>query len=223
MEIIRLENVTKSFKGQTILKNINLSIASGETVGLIGGNGSGKSVLFKLIAGLYKPDSGSVYVGGKKLGEDFDFPPDMGILIDEPGYVDYLTGFQNLRNLADILGKIDDQKIKDTMRLLRLDPDNRNIAKNYSLGMKQKLGICQAIMEDQSIIILDEPFNALDYQSYEDIKEVLVQMKSQGRTLLLTSHNNRDINDLCDRIFFVANQQIVPFTEEISQKYFSRS
>ncbi|KYH30546.1 putative ABC transporter ATP-binding protein YxlF [Clostridium tepidiprofundi DSM 19306] len=219
-EIIKINKVSKSFNGMEILKDISLSINKGSTVGIIGENGSGKSVIFKLICGFVKPDSGEIYIRGEKLGEKFDFPDNVGALINKPGYIDMYTGFKNLKFLAGIRNKIDDDKIKSTMKLVGLDSNNRTKVKHYSLGMKQKLGIAQAIMEDQDIIILDEPFNALDFRTNNDIKKLIKRLKDKGNTILLTSHNHSDIEELCDEIYIIYNGKIEKLTDDIKKKYF---
>ena len=160
--VIKLVGVSKSFKGNTLFSNVTLDIKQGTIVGFRGRNGSGKSVLFKIIAGLYTPDEGDVFIRGEKLGDKIDFPDSVGILVDSPGFIEVLSGYENLRLLAEIKGQTSQQAIKTAMKELGLDPDNKKRVKNYSLGMKQKLGIIQATMEGQDIVLLDEPFNALD-------------------------------------------------------------
>ena len=217
--VIKLENINKSYKGIKVLNNINLEINSGKTIGIIGANGSGKSVLFKTICGFIAPDTGDVYIRGLKLGDKIDFPEDVGIFINEPGYMSLFTGFMNLKFLADINKKIDINKIRSTMIKVGLDPDNDVKVKDYSLGMKQKLGIAQAIMEEQDILILDEPFNALDYKTYYDIKSIIKSLKDEGKTILLTSHNFNDIDQLCDDIYIINNGELSLATDEIIDKY----
>lgn len=219
-EIIKIKNVSKRFNSVCVLENINLSIEKGKTIGFIGENGSGKSVIFKLICGLLKPDCGEIYIRGDKLGEKFDFPDDVGIVINKPGYMDLYTGFQNLKFLAGIKNEIDDDKIKSTMELVGLDINNKTKVKNYSLGMKQKLGIAQAIMEDQDIIILDEPFNALDFKTSNDIRKLIKSLKNKGNTILLTSHNHNDIEELCDEIYIIMNNEVKKLTDDIKSIYF---
>ena len=190
---IEVRNVSKSFSGRAILQNISLSVEQGTTVGLVGANGSGKSVLFKIICGFEKPDQGSVYVRGRQIGKNGrDFPADMGVFINSPGFIGIYSGFQNLKFLADIQGKIGEKEIRQTMTKVGLDPDNKAKVDNYSLGMKQKLGLAQAIMEGQDILILDEPFNALDYKTYEDVKAIIRMLKAEGKTIFLTSHHYKD-------------------------------
>ncbi|RDY23327.1 ABC transporter ATP-binding protein [Romboutsia maritimum] len=220
---IKLEHITKSYNGMAILDDINLEISKGKTTGIIGANGSGKSVLFKVICGFISPDNGNTYIRGLKLGEKIDFPENVGVFINEPGYISIFDGFQNLKFLADINKKIDNEKIKITMESVGLNPDNKAKVKDYSLGMKQKLGIAQAIMEDQDILVLDEPFNALDYNTYKDIKNIIKSLKDEGRTILLTSHNFEDIEQLCDSIYIIENAQLQLVSSEIIDKYRHRS
>ena len=217
--VIKLKNINKSYKGIKVLNNINLEINSGKTIGIIGANGSGKSVLFKTICGFIAPDTGDVYIRGLRLGDKIDFPEDVGIFINEPGYMSLFTGFMNLKFLADINKKIDINKIRSTMIKVGLDPDNDVKVKDYSLGMKQKLGIAQAIMEEQDILILDEPFNALDYKTYDDIKNIIKSLQDEGKTILLTSHNFNDIDQLCDDIYIINNGELSLATDEIIDKY----
>ncbi len=185
--VIEVNNASKAFSGQTILNNIQMNVEKGKTVGIVGGNGSGKSVLFKTICGFIRPDNGQVKIRGKVLGEGVDFPENVGVFINSPGYIEIYNGFKNLQYLAAINGKISDKRIKETMNLVGLNPDNKTKVKDYSLGMRQKLGIAQAIMEEQDILILDEPFNALDYKTYNDIKDIIKTMQADDRTILLTS------------------------------------
>lgn len=184
--IIKLENVSKSFGHKKILNDITLSVEKGQTIGLVGANGSGKSVLFKIICGFEKADEGSVLVGEKYLQKGNDFPENVGVFINSPGFIGIYDGFKNLKFLADIKGNISDEDIKETMLKVGLDPENKTKVDNYSLGMKQKLGIAQAIMENQEILVLDEPFNALDYRTYEDIKTIIRELKAEEKTILLT-------------------------------------
>ncbi|MBE2925458.1 ABC transporter ATP-binding protein [Anoxybacillus flavithermus] len=201
MPHIQLNQVSKSFKGVTIFENMNFAVEKGKIYGIIGPNGSGKSVLFKLICGFIFPDHGSVIVDGEELGTNKRFPNNFGIIIDRPGYIAGKTGFDNLKALALIRNKINDDKIKKTMKMVGLNPESTQKVKHYSLGMKQKLALAQAIMEDQQTLILDEPFNALDAESVENIRNLLRKFKQEGRTILLTSHNQEDIDILCDEVY----------------------
>lgn len=216
---IKLEHVSKGFGQKKILRDISLVVEQGQTVGLVGANGSGKSVLFKILCGFEKPDKGKVFVGGKYLGKGHDFPENVGVFINSPGFIGIYDGFKNLKFLADIKANIDDEQIKDAMRKVGLDPDNKTKVDNYSLGMKQKLGIAQAIMENQDILVLDEPFNALDYRTYEDIKGIIRELKAEGKTIFLTSHHYEDIEQLCDQVYTIENCKLMPITEEIAARY----
>ena len=210
MSIISLKNVSKSYKGLTLFENIDLNVEKGRIYGIVGPNGSGKSVLFKMICGFVFPDEGTIIVNGVEIGKSKRFPENIGIIIDRPGYIPNKTGFQNLKELAMIRGKISDEKIFETMEIVGLQPTAKQKVKHYSLGMKQKLAIAQAIMEDQQILILDEPFNALDAESVNKIRRLLLAFKNEGRTILLTSHNQEDIDILCDYVFRINNYKLEP-------------
>ncbi|MGU8435510.1 ATP-binding cassette domain-containing protein [Clostridium perfringens] len=199
--IIEIKDYNKFIKNNAILKNININLENGKCYGFVGTNGSGKSMFFKAICGLIKSNEGYIKVNGKIIGKDVDFPKDVGALIEYPGFLGNFSGFQNLKYLAAINNKITLKDIERYMILLNLDPNDKKKVKSYSLGMKQRLGIIQAIMEDPSIIILDEPMNALDKNGVELVRKIIKDMKSQGKTILLASHNVMDINLLCDEIF----------------------
>lgn len=218
--IIEVDHVCKSLHRRTILDDISLSVQEGETVGIVGGNGSGKSVLFQLICGFYTPDSGTVRVRGKPLGKGQDFPENIGVLINAPGFIGLDTGIQNLRYLAGIRGVIGDTEIRAAMRKVGLDPEDRTRVEHYSLGMKQKLALAQAIMEGQDILILDEPFNALDYKTYQDLKEMLHILQAEGKTILLTSHNFEDLEALCQEIYVLENGHLGTLPQEEMRKRF---
>ncbi|NMB07489.1 ABC transporter ATP-binding protein [Acetivibrio saccincola] len=208
MSLIELRNVSKSFKGLSLFENLSVSFEKGKIYGIVGHNGSGKSVLFKMMCGFIFPDQGSVIVNGEELGKNKRFPENFGIIIDKPGYLGDKTGFENLRYLADIQNKISDEKIKEILERVGLSHTIMQKVKNYSLGMKQKLAIAQAIMEDQDILLLDEPFNGLDVDSVENIRDLLKSLNNQGKTIFLTSHNNEDIDILCDHVFRVRNYSL---------------
>lgn len=216
---IKMEHITKRFKSKVIFEDISLHVKQGETVGIVGANGSGKSVLLKILCGFEKPDSGQVFVRGKKLGDRRDFPENVGVFINAPGFIGIYSGFLNLKFLADIRGKIGEKEIKNAMSRVGLDPDNKTKVDHYSLGMKQKLGLAQAIMENQDILVLDEPFNALDYKTYEDIREIIRQLKAEGKTILLISHRYRDIELLCDCVYAIEECKLAPLTEQIAEHY----
>lgn len=219
--VIELKNVSKNFKNKELYRNIDLRINEGECIGFVGENGAGKSVLFQLMTGLLPVDEGEVWVNNKQLGASgMDFPEGVGILINEPGYIEYYSGLKNLQMLAGIQNKVTTEQIKETMKLVGLDPEDRTPVKKYSMGMKQKLGIAQAIMENQSIIILDEPYNALDFQTNKDITRLLLLLKEQGKTILLTSHQHEYLEKLCDKIYCIESRRIIEFNNDLKRKYF---
>lgn len=218
--IIELEHINKSFSRHAVLNDISLSVEESSTVGIVGSNGSGKSVLFQIICGFYPTDSGTVRVRGEILGKGRDFPENIGVLINSPGFISLDTGLHNLQYLAGIRGVIDDRGIRAAMRKVGLDPEDRTRVEHYSLGMKQKLGLAQAIMEGQDIIILDEPFNALDYKTYNEVKEIIRILQAEGKTILMTSHNYEDLETLCHNIYVIDDGKIgVLSGEEMKRRF----
>lgn len=199
--MVVLENASKSFKDKTVLQKTDLTIESGRITGFIGRNGSGKTVLFKLICGLMLPTTGTVTVDGVQIGKERDFAPDAGVLIETPSFISYESGLRNLRDLAAIQKKITVEQVKDAIRLVGLDPDDKKRVGKYSLGMRQRLGIAQAIMENPSLIILDEPMNGLDKEGVEDMRTLFAKLRDEGRTILLASHTAEDIDILCDSVY----------------------
>ena len=200
-EIIKIENLTKKFGDVTALENVNLSMERGKIYGVVGRNGSGKTVLFKLIAGYLRPTAGRVIVSGKEIGKDTDFAENIGIIIENPGFLKGYTGFKNLAYLASIRNVIGKEEIRASMEKVGLDPDSRKKVGKYSLGMKQRLGIAQVIMEDPGILILDEPMNSLDKQGVEEVRGILKELRDEGKTIVLASHNKEDIEVLCDEVY----------------------
>ena len=200
MGIIKVNNVTKKFRDNTVLKNVSLEIEKGTVAGLIGRNGSGKTMLMKCVCGFIKPTSGDINVSGKRVGKDVDFPENMGIIIETPGFIPYYSGFKNLKLLAGLTGKIGKAEIIQSMRQVGLDPSLKRHVRKYSLGMRQRLGLAQAIMEDPAILILDEPFNGLDKDGVCEMREYLLELKAQGKTMLICSHSAEDIDVLCDTV-----------------------
>lgn len=198
---IQIEQVSKSFQERKVLKNISCELNWGQVYGIVGNNGSGKTVLMKCICGLLPYDEGSIRVAGKKIGKDVDFPEDMGMIIESPGFLPGMTGIKNLKILAAVNHRIQEAQIRETMRVVGLDPNLKQPVGKYSLGMRQRLGIAQAIMEKPEILILDEPMNGLDKHGVKEIREVLLQMKEENRVILLSSHNPKDIDYLCDVVF----------------------
>ncbi len=201
MSYIEVCHVTKSFKKQTVLKDVTMHLEKGKIYGLVGNNGSGKTVLMKCICGFLMPDEGAVVVDGKKVGVDMDFPKDLGLIIETPGFLPKLSGKKNLVYLAKMRKKATESQIEEAMRRVELDPNLKRPVGNYSLGMRQRLGIAQAIMENPSLLILDEPFNGLDKAMTEKIRGLLLKLKKEGKTILLASHQQADIDLLCDEVW----------------------
>ena len=197
---IEVQNVVKRFRDQVVLKNVSLSFEKGQIHGIVGRNGSGKTVLFKCICGLMHPEEGVILVNGKRVGRDVDMPEDIGAIIEAPGFLPNYSGYKNLRFLANIRRKIGKEEILNVLKTVGLDPESRKHVGKYSLGMRQRLGIAQAIMEDPEILILDEPMNGLDNAGVQDIRALLLELKAQGKTILLASHNHEDIAALCDTV-----------------------
>ena len=200
-DVIVIDKLTKSFKGKTVLEDVNMQLQEGRIYGIVGDNGSGKTVLLKLICGFMKPDSGTVTVNGKVIGKDADFPENTGIIIEAPGFLPNYSGMKNLEYLASIRGKIGKEQIESAMKTVGLDPSSKLRVGKYSLGMKQRLGIAQAIMEDQQLLILDEPMNALDKDAVEEMRKLFLRFKASGKTMLIVSHNEGDISTLCDEVY----------------------
>lgn len=197
---IKVEHIYKSFGKDTVLQDVSLSIEPGQIFGVVGNNGSGKTVLMKCICGFLRPDKGKIMVNGQQVGKDCDFPDSMGLIIETPGFIPNLSGFQNLKILAALKGKIGRKEIKESILRVGLDPAMRKPVAKYSLGMRQRLGIAQAIMEDPDVLILDEPFNGLDKAGVAHMRELVKELKSQGKSILLASHNVQDIEELCDDV-----------------------
>ena len=198
--MIVLENVVKKLKDYTALRGISISFEKGKIHGIIGRNGSGKTVMMKCICGLMHPDSGKITVNGKMIGKEVDIANDIGAIIEAPGFLPNYSGYRNLKFLADIKRVIGKQEIYAAMKTVGLDPDNGKHVGKYSLGMRQRLGLAQAIMENPSILILDEPMNGLDRKGVEEMRDLLVSFREQGKTVLLASHNREDIDILCDTV-----------------------
>ncbi len=206
--MIQVQEVSLTIKKRRILSDITMSLREGNIYGLVGNNGCGKTMLMRCICGFVKPTSGAVTVDGKIIGKNVDYLREAGIILETPGFIPYYSGFRNLKLLAGISSKPDKEKIKDSMRLCGLNPDLKLPVRKYSLGMRQRLGIAQAIMEDQRILILDEPMNGLDRHGVEDIRKLLLALKEEGRLILLTSHNMTDIEMLCDKVYEMDNGEL---------------
>ncbi len=197
---IMVEHVYKSFGKEHVLCDVTFSIPPGKIYGVVGNNGSGKTVLMKCICGFMHADRGTIVVNGRQVGAECDFPKELGVIIETPGFLPYLSGYRNLKILADIKAKIGKTEIRDTLLKVGLDPNMRKPVAKYSLGMRQRLGIAQAIMEDPSVLILDEPFNGLDKAGVAEMRALLHSLKERGKAILLASHNAQDIEMLCDNV-----------------------
>ncbi len=198
--IIEINGVSLTLRKTQILKDINKSFEKGKIHGLIGRNGSGKTMLMKCICGFIKPTEGEITVFGKKIGKDCDFPDSVGIIIETPGFIPYYSGYKNLKLLADLNRKITGEQVKNAMNQVGLDPELKRHVKKYSLGMRQRLGLAQAIMENPNLLILDEPMNGLDKNGVSDMRKYLLELKEQGKTILIASHSAEDIEILCDTV-----------------------
>ncbi len=199
-EIIVIEHVSKIFGENKVLDDVCVCFEKGRIHGIIGRNGSGKTMLMKCICGFVPVTSGSIQVRGKKVGKDIDVPQNMGIIIETPGFLNGYSGYNNLKFLANINNKISEEKIIETLKLVKLDPHNKKHVGKYSLGMRQRLGLAQALMEDPDILILDEPMNGLDQSGVEEMREVLAALAKKGTTILMANHNAEDIEILCDTV-----------------------
>lgn len=197
---ISVQNVIKKFGEETILHEVSHDFEEGRIHGIVGNNGSGKTVLMKCICGFLIPTSGKILVNYKQVGKDCDFPEDIGIIIETPGFLPGVTGMKNLQILASLKRKIGDDAIRQTIERVGLDPSAKKPVGKYSLGMRQRLGIAQAIMEDPSILILDEPLNGLDKSGAAEMRSLIKGLRQQGKTILLASHNQTDIDELCETV-----------------------
>lgn len=207
--MIEIENLTKTFGTQTVISDVSGIFYPGKIYGFVARNGSGKTVLMKMILGFIKPTSGTIKVNGKQVGKEIDIPDDIGAIIETPGFLPEYSAFQNLKLMAMIRGKITSKRIRETIKLVGLDPDSKKHVGKYSLGMRQRLGIAQAIMEDPQILLLDEPLNGLDNEGVEEMRNVLLKQKDQGKLIIIASHSKEDIDILCDEIFRFDHGKII--------------
>lgn len=196
--MIEVQNVTKRFKETTALKQVSVNFERGKIHGLIGRNGSGKTVLLKCICGFMMVDEGEILVDGKKV--EHRFPQDIGIILEEPGFIGSMSGFDNLKLLASVKNVITKEEIKETLRRVGLSPDDKKAVKKYSLGMRHRLGIAQAIMEKPKLLLLDEPMNGLDRKGVLEIRELLKELREEGTTIVVASHYAEDVEVLCDTV-----------------------
>ena len=212
--VIELKEVVKDIKGKRIIDHVTLHLESGKITGLKGVNGSGKTMLMRLISGLITPTSGSITINGKQLGKDITFPESVGILIENPAFLDTYSGFDNLKMLASIQNRIGEEEIRAILAKVGLDPQDKKKYRKYSLGMKQRLGIAAAVMENPDIIILDEPTNALDSDGVEMLKEILHEHRERGALLLISCHDLATLKELSDEMYLMESGALRPYEEE---------
>lgn len=205
---IELKSVSKSFKKNIVIDNVSVTFESGNIYGFYGRNGSGKSVLQKIISGLYKPTSGSVLIDGVDINETGKYPINMRVLIEKPAFFSDLSGLDNLKLLADINKTIDEKKILETLELVNLKDEMNKKFSKYSLGMKQKLGVAQAIMEDPDILILDEPFNGIEQATVDKLIDYLLKKKKEGKLIIVSTHIKEDLTKLSDKVYVFDNGRV---------------
>lgn len=205
MSEIIIENLSKTIKNNKILDNVNLTFESGHVYGLVGRNGSGKTMLLRAICGLIFPDSGKVIIDGKQLHKDISFPESCGIIIENTDLLPNFSAFDNLKMLSEIKNTANDNMIKSAIKSVGLDPDSKKKVKTFSLGMKQRLSIAQALFEDPDILLLDEPTNALDEDGVNDVRRILLEQKKKNKLIIIASHNKVDISLLSDTVISVSN------------------
>ena len=205
MNVIEIKDISKRFGEHVVLDHITVSFQKGTIYGIVGRNGSGKTVLLECICGLMHQDDGTILVNGKAVGNEIDIAENIGVIIETPGFLSNYSGFRNLQFLMGIRKKINPGTISDTMKLVGLDPNDKKKVGKYSLGMRQRLGIAQAIMENPDILILDEPMNGLDKEGVAEMRQLFLQKKSEGKLILLASHNREDIELLCDEVYEMEN------------------
>lgn len=197
---VSVQHITKRFGSDTVLKDVSMELEQGKIHGIIGRNGSGKTVLMKCICGFLCPTEGTAQVFGKTIGKDCDFAPNTGMLIETPGFLPHETGMNNLLWLAKLGKRASKERVKFLIEMVGLDPSLRKTVSQYSLGMRQRLGIAQALLDDPTLLILDEPMNGLDKNGVQSIRDLLLSLKTQGKTIILASHFAQDIDELCDTV-----------------------
>ena len=205
---IELKSVSKIIRKIEVIKDVSLSMESGKVYGLKGVNGSGKTMLMRLISGLIRPTSGTIRIDGKVLGKDISFPSDIGILIENPSFLDNYTGKENLQLLAEIHKKVSDHRITEVLSQVGLDPQDKRKYKQYSLGMKQRVGIAGAVLEHPQVLLIDEPTNALDTTGVEMVKKIIMEERNRGALIVLACHDFAILNEVSDKLFFVEEGKI---------------
>ena len=200
---ISVKNISREIKSNIILKNITLSFEGGKIYGLCGHNGSGKTMLLRAIAGLIQIDTGEIIIDQQILHKDIDYPQEMGLIIETPTFFKYYTGMENLLYLAEIRDKITKQDVLEALKRVGLNPNDKRTVAKYSLGMKQRLAIAQAIMEKPELILLDEPTNALDQDAILQFKKIIIEEKKRNACIIIATHNQQDIDDLFDEKIYL--------------------
>lgn len=199
--IIKVVNLTKTYGNINVLDNVSVNFERGQIHGLVGRNGSGKTMLMKCICGFVMPTKGSIIVEGKIIGKDIDIPKNIGAIIENPGFLANYSGYNNLKFLASINKKIDKEQIRQTLKMVGLDPDSKKHVSKYSMGMRQRLGLAQALMEDPDILFLDEPMNGLDKRGVEEMRALFSRLREEGKTIIMANHSAEDIDILCDTVY----------------------
>lgn len=199
--IIKVVNLTKTYGNINVLDNVSVNFERGQIHGLVGRNGSGKTMLMKCICGFVMPTKGSIIVEGKIIGKDIDIPKNIGAIIENPGFLANYSGYNNLKFLASINKKIDKEQIRQTLKTVGLDPDSKKHVSKYSMGMRQRLGLAQALMEDPDILFLDEPMNGLDKRGVEEMRTLFSRLREEGKTIIMANHSAEDIDILCDTVY----------------------
>lgn len=211
---IKVDNVTKIIKKVKVLDHVSLKFESGEITGLKGINGSGKTMIMRIISGLIRPTEGKVFINGRELKKEMDFPESIGVLIDSPAFLDGYFAYDNLRYMASVKNKVSGEEIKDLLKKVELADAGKKKYKYFSLGMKQRLGIAAAIMEHPDIILIDEPTNALDSKGVEMVKCILQQEKERGALIVLTCHDYSVLKELSDSIYFIEEGRVVGYERQ---------
>lgn len=207
---LELQHVTKVIRRITVLNDVNLTLESGTIYGLRGINGSGKTMLMRMIAGLIRPTRGEVFLDGKQLGKDLSFPPDMGMLIENPAFLDGYTAAQNLRLLAGIRKKVGEERIREVLGQVGLGYEDKRKYRQFSLGMKQRLGIAGAVLEHPQLLLIDEPTNALDTDGIQMVQRLLLEEKSRGALIVLACHDFPILQSLSDVLYSVKEGRVTP-------------
>ncbi|MCD7825885.1 MAG: ATP-binding cassette domain-containing protein [Clostridiaceae bacterium] len=207
--MIEINQVSLILNKKEILHEISASFADGDIHGLVGRNGCGKTMLMKCICGFVRPTSGTICVNHKIIGVDVDFPEHLGVIIETPVFIPYLSGYRNLKILSEYRHCISRQDIYETLKTVGLDKVGRLPVYKYSLGMRQRLGIAQAIMENPDVLVLDEPFNGLDRQGVLEMRDVLLGMREKGKNIVIASHSEEDISVLCNNVLHLENGRLI--------------